>query len=219
MFATHQSAIAAFIAVGTDGWEDRAAPCYVSACFTVQCNTEKVLENIEDFAANGMASRQVNFKTRGDAVRAVHMGLHVPIFRAVDALIKAGDIVGALTTMATLPALGFPKASFTMQMIWGVGGCMDSHNIEDYGIKNLPKNDKKASYAANYARAQVYVDLVNSLGTSEQIWDRWCAVISAERPEIYATADDVSADHVRWIRAMHGALWRMPSSATTAHAA
>jgi len=81
-----------------------------------------------------------------------------------------------------IPGLNTAKAGFCCQLIGGLVGCMDSHNIKMYGLD--PKDfviDKKLSspkgIANNQRKVLGYVNLCHDHGT-ENLWNNWCNHLS-----------------------------------------
>jgi hypothetical protein len=84
----------------------------------------------------------------------------------------------------TIPGLGLPKAGFTCQLVAGLVGCMDVHNIRMYNldIKDLtlakdPKGDK--AKATNHNKIVNYVALCTDYGT-ENLWNSWCNFLATK---------------------------------------
>ena len=77
-----------------------------------------------------------------------------------------------------IDGLGLPKAGFCCQLIGGLVGCMDIHNIRRSGLdsKTLalaknPKGDK--AKATNLRKIRDYIRVCHEYGT-EELWNDWC---------------------------------------------
>ena len=80
--------------------------------------------------------------------------------------------------------LGLPKAGFVCQLVAGLVGCMDVHNIRRLGVDpktlSLSKKPKTANgIAANDNRIVDYVNLCHDYGT-EELWNTWCDFLSTK---------------------------------------
>jgi len=80
--------------------------------------------------------------------------------------------------------LGLPKAGFVCQLVAGLVGCMDVHNIRRLGVDpktlSLSKKPKTAKgIAANDKRIVDYVNLCHDYGT-EELWNTWCDFLSTK---------------------------------------
>lgn len=89
-----------------------------------------------------------------------------------------------MTIFLKIPGLGLPKAGFTCQLIAGLVGCMDVHNIRMYNLdaKALtlakdPKGDK--AKATNHNKIVNYIDLCTTYGT-ENLWNSWCNFLATK---------------------------------------
>lgn len=74
--------------------------------------------------------------------------------------------------------LGLAKAGFVCQLIYGVSACLDSHNIERFGI---PWSHMKSATFKNARTLKTrrkwiarYCDYVEKAGGCESLWDSWC---------------------------------------------
>lgn len=114
--------------------------------------------------------------------------------RLADALVRLfSDIHG----------IGWIKAGFAAQLLYGVSGCVDTHNLDRYGLNATTFKYRQGQTTKTKARrARAYNALVNKLGGTEELWDSWCAYVAkgtAIHNQGWASADDVSAEHVRAI--------------------
>lgn len=107
---------------------------------------------------------------------------------------------GLLRQFLEIPGLGIPKAGFCMQLIYGKVGCLDSHNIELYGLKPRAFRADGCNTATLAHRCALYVELCRQLGGSEALWDNWVRYTARLRPEYWQNAEHVSAYHVQAIR-------------------
>ena len=197
MYRNDQPAIASMVAVGEDGWENRAAGVALTALFTVKTQTQTVLkhtENFRDKAGNSI------YMQRRMLWGAIQRGEHVHAFRMARASIEVGDYARALLYLCALDGLGLAKAGFTLQMIWGVTGCIDTRNAEQFGVK-APKSVKSSSDKVAYEHAARYVALCDKLGGSEYLWDNWCMGVanSKEGKRYNGDGDALSREHTIWV--------------------
>lgn len=82
--------------------------------------------------------------------------------------------------------LGLAKAGFVCQLIYGVSACLDSHNIERFGIpyKHLKSATFKSARTLKTRRKWIsrYCDYVEQCGGTESLWDSWCEYVY-KRPD------------------------------------
>ena len=105
--------------------------------------------------------------------------------------------------------LGLAKAGFVCQLVYGVSACLDSHNIERFGIpyKHLKSATFKSARTLKTRRKWIsrYCDYVEQCGGTESLWDSWCKYVFG-RPDatgykmngnrtIYESAYHVSGLH------------------------
>lgn len=86
-----------------------------------------------------------------------------------------------LNLFTGIRGLGMAKAGFAAQLIYGVSACLDSHNIERFGIPaNQIKSDRLKKLKSNLRRAakiSQYCDFVDKCGGTESLWDSWCEYV------------------------------------------
>ncbi len=114
-----------------------------------------------------------------------------------------------LALFCEIPGLGFVKSGFAVQLLFGLAGCLDSHNLERFGInpnkvrssrfKNAKRPSQKRKVLAEY------LDYCETLGGASGLWDSWCKYLATRedphgvkfngnRP-LYDSAYHVSALH------------------------
>lgn len=111
------------------------------------------------------------------------------LFRELTALGDAGDDVALIVRLSKITGIQPVKAGFIVQLLWGRGGCIDTHNIDIYS-KVFPDMDdagdfnekkwsvsKKASEKKRIKAAKDYMrvlEMLNSRGiNSERLWAVW----------------------------------------------
>jgi hypothetical protein len=105
--------------------------------------------------------------------------------------------------LASLPGLGLVKGGFVAQLAFGLVGCLDTHNINRYGLK-------KSSFAAHaYKGARTpqtrhkivnrYLAVCSTLGGVQGLWDSWCEYVNTSTMfrGTYESAEHVSAMHCK----------------------
>ena len=109
-----------------------------------------------------------------------------------------------LKFFAGLPGLGLVKGGFMVQLCFGLSGCIDTHNINRFGL------DDKTFKAARFKGAKTdktrnaivraYHEIVDACGGCAALWDEWCEHVASRQPQNYDNAFDVSAIHVLAIK-------------------
>lgn len=114
---------------------------------------------------------------------------------ALDAWDRGGGAAELTAFFAALPGLGLVKAGFVAQLAFGVSGCLDSHNLERFGLSVWTFAHYKRRQERGRARmVERYVTEVEKRGGTAGLWDDWCAYV-AERDSKYKDAAHVSECH------------------------
>ena len=98
-----------------------------------------------------------------------------------------------------LVGFGPAKAGFACQLLYGVGACLDTHNLTRFGI--APSAVKASSYKRLKTRVKRekwltrYIDICARIGTCEHFWDSWCIYLAKAKPNTYSDPDHVSRLH------------------------
>ena len=114
-----------------------------------------------------------------------------------------------LALFCEIPGLGFVKAGFLVQCAFGLVGCLDSHNLERYGINPNKVRSSRFKNAKRPAQKRKvlaeYLDYCESLGGACALWDSWCSYLAERTDEtgakfngnkpLYESAEHVSALH------------------------
>lgn len=111
-----------------------------------------------------------------------------------------------LEYLAIMPGFGMVKAGFVAQLLFGRVGCIDTHNIDRFGLEwtasgSQPTWLKSSAYkerrpAARQALRQTYLALTRNQGGAEALWNGWCAYVAEKYPNQYESASYVSKLHV-----------------------
>lgn len=92
-----------------------------------------------------------------------------------------------------IPGIGLAKAGFLAQLLYGRAGCLDTHNLVRFGLKEF-KMDKGVKPETRQRHIARYLNATAMQGGPEQLWDSWCDYVG--RAQGYGTAEDVSAMHL-----------------------
>ena len=193
MYQRDQKAIADYVDVGADKWQDRAMSVALAAAFTMRCQTPKVLERFNK-AEGGYFYLQTK-----DIREEYYAGSHFRAFDMARAYVKVGDYPRALLALCELRGLGLAKSGFILQMIFGVVGCIDSENQKIYKVK-VPELKGSQSAKRRHELACEYVALCETIGGTESVWDKWCDYMAEKNPNVWDSGDAVSLEHQEWVR-------------------
>ena len=99
--------------------------------------------------------------------------------------------------------LGMAKAGFVCQLVSGLVGCMDVHNIKTYDIDPnslvLNKNlISKRGIENNDKKIKQYIKLCHDYGT-ENLWNSWCSMIADKYPKDFHDTNHVSELHYTYL--------------------
>ncbi len=103
-----------------------------------------------------------------------------------------------LAHLAGLYGLNVAKAGFACQLLYGVSGCLDSVNMERFGLPSGFCKGFSALRTPRGRRRRVsrYNGMVYKLGGTEYLWNSWCEIISVKYPTQFPTAYAASGHHV-----------------------
>ncbi len=99
--------------------------------------------------------------------------------------------------------LGLAKAGFVCQLVAGLVGCMDVHNIKTYGLdaKSLRINKNPTTELGiqnNREKLYKYINTCHEYGT-ENLWNSWCSMIAAKYPKDFIDGNHVSELHYTYL--------------------
>lgn len=96
-----------------------------------------------------------------------------------------------------VPGLGFVKAGFVLQIVWGLSGCIDSHNLTRFGIhpRKFDAPPPTQKFGTILRKCRAYNAMVRQIGGTAGLWNSWCAYVAENQPNTYASADTVSRLH------------------------
>ena len=105
---------------------------------------------------------------------------------------------------AGLPGLGLVKGGFMAQLAFGVGGCLDTHNIKRFGLnparfKACRFKDARTASTKNKIVSE-YLDYCRQSGGCALLWAEWCDYVATNQPKVYPGAAAVSALHVESLK-------------------
>ena len=92
-----------------------------------------------------------------------------------------------------VPGLGLAKSGFIVQMLYGMSGCIDTHNLTRFNLHR--RRFACGTKATDRRRIGEYNDMVGRLGGTARLWDEWCIYV-ADRDANYVDADHVSRLHL-----------------------
>ena len=103
-----------------------------------------------------------------------------------------------------IDGLGIAKAGFVCQLVAGLVGCIDVHNIRMYKVNpNLLKYNKNAKtprgVETNESRVFDYVDFCNRQYGTRNLWDSWCSFIADKYPNDFVDGFHVSELHYTFL--------------------
>lgn len=118
-------------------------------------------------------------------------------YGACSAFAAVDDVDGLVAYLSQCPGLGYAKGGFVAQLAFGVSGCLDSHNLAQYGIDPaVVRGGKSKRFATARRRAAAYNAACRALGGTAALWDRWCHYVAAQAGYGKALgAEGVSALH------------------------
>ena len=97
---------------------------------------------------------------------------------------------------SSIPMISTVKAGFITQMAIGKVGCLDSHNLDRYGVdkKRFHINDK-LGLVTKTRKIRDYIQVCKDLGGSRSLWNKWCNHIAKTYPNQFNNGFEVSKLH------------------------
>jgi len=197
-FETHQPLISRYALASPEGLADT----YRFTLATIQQPLFHVPEIVADFRDKGASSKWA-WGFKGDCLNwleASTSALYRHTVNLWEAYPNPDHLEGeALAYFATLPGLGLVKGGFFAQLVYGVGGCLDSHNVARFGLN--PQAFKASSFKAakrqstRNSRIALYRDLLSECGGAALLWAEWCAYVATRGTHNYQSAEHVSRLH------------------------
>lgn len=195
MYAEHQPLLSKLGRSGPDGW----ARIATFAMLTIRVHLH---DAVRDFP----------YVIRGELGRAYRSVWGWKHFGLADIVEKKADYYelcerqfqdtegeeledGLLHTLTSIPGIGCAKGGFIAQMIYGVSGCLDGHNLKRFEI---PYGRYKVAGTSCRRRSTLiteYNEVCRKLGGPQSLWDSWCCYV-ADRDANYVDADHVSRLHL-----------------------
>ena len=190
MFSTPQKAIADFALSSNVGLERTFRLVFLS----IRQPFHSMAKQMRDVDDNGLQSPYLfGWKRDGLAFVRANASTIRETLKAVPA--GYGD-AQALLEVATVPGLGLVKAGFVLQLVTGSAGCIDSHNLQRFGLNaNAFKYGSNASDALKRKKALAYLDACWKAGGCASLWNGWCDYVAAQQPKHWQSGFDVSAMH------------------------
>ena len=201
MFDTHCKSVQEYSQRNADNFGDTI----LMVALSIQQNWLGVGDQIADVRANKLESRFLwgnKIKTYEYLMSNKHM-----MFSQVKAVLNSSksDNEKAYSLMIIflrVDGLGIPKAGFCCQLIAGLVGCMDVHNIrmynlnaKDFTLNPKPKTDKASQ--ANRAKIENYIGLCADYGC-ENLWNSWCEFL-ATKSKRWQDGNHVSEVHYTYL--------------------
>lgn len=105
---------------------------------------------------------------------------------------QAEDDAALMRVFMRIPGIGFAKAGFLCQLLYGRVGCLDTHNLVRFGIPSRRFRSDLSARRVNKLTHE-YVRLCDSLGGCAQLWDGWCEYVGHREGD---SAEHISALHL-----------------------
>jgi hypothetical protein len=108
----------------------------------------------------------------------------------------AADLI--LPILASVPCLGPAKTGFVAQMVYGLSGCIDTHNLTRFSLPDRVFRGREARHSWPRVRATIrdYNAFCRKVGGTEALWDGWCTYLAERDPVNYPNAFRVSELHL-----------------------
>lgn len=190
MFSTHQKAISEF-ALGSNAGLERT---FRLVFLSIRQPFHTMHKQMQDVDNNGLQSHYL-FGWKRDGLAFVRANASA-LRETLKAVPEGYGDAQALLDVATVPGLGLVKAGFVLQLVTGSAGCIDSHNMQRFGLNvNAFKYGSNASAALKRKKALAYLDACWNAGGCASLWDGWCNHVAAQQTKHWRDGFHVSAMH------------------------
>ena len=201
MFNTHCKSVQEYSQRSANNMADTVLMVVLS----IQQNWLSVGEQMTDVRTNKLDSKFL----WGNKIKTYEylMSNKHKMFAQVNAVLNSGksydeQAFSLMTIFLRVDGLGLPKAGFCCQLIAGMVGCMDVHNIKLYDIdpkmlKLNPKPKTSKAIEANNSRTKTYIDLCHAYGC-DNLWNSWCENL-ATKSKRWQDANHVSEVHYTYL--------------------
>lgn len=201
MFNTHCKAVQEYSQRNANNMADTVLMVVLS----IQQNWLSVGEQMADVRANKLDSKFL----WGNKIKTYEylMSNKHKMFAQVKAVINSSKsydekAFSLMTIFLRVDGLGLPKAGFCCQLIAGMVGCMDVHNIKMYDIdpkmlKLNPKPKTAKAVESNNQRTRTYINLCHAYGC-DNLWNSWCENL-ATKSNRWQDANHVSEVHYTYL--------------------
>ena len=190
MFQTDQPPIAEY-ALSSDSGLERTLRFVL---LSIKQPFWKMAVQMRDVDSKGLESAYLfGWKRQG----LEHVRANASRLRAVLSAVPAGyGDADALLQVASVPGLGLVKAGFVLQLVTGSAGCIDSHNLQRFGLNaNAFKYGSTASPELKRKKALAYLDACRNAGGCAALWDGWCDYVAEQQPKRWTNGAEVSRLH------------------------
>ena len=134
-----------------------------------------------------------------------YLQLHKDALYAKVRDVRAGrrEVSSMLRHFLKVPGLGLAKAGFLAQLTTGTAGCLDSHNLERFGLQGESfRIRRRATDAAQIQeiddKISFYLAICDACGGARLLWDEWCHYVYHRRTQ-FRSAEDVSRRHYTYL--------------------
>jgi len=163
-----------------------------------------MLSNLRDFKENSVFIWGNKTNTYRYTTTHKHF-IHGSILAVINStnLTDHAKAISLMKIFLKIPGLNLAKAGFVCQLVAGLVGCMDIHNIKTYGVdaKSLEYNKNcKTSRGIDNNRKKLikYINLCHDYGT-ENLWNSWCSMIADKYPRDFVDSNHVSELHYTYL--------------------
>lgn len=204
MYDTDQALIGAYARTSPENM----GRVYKFVIATIQQPLETVAVAMADFEELGSDSRFA-FSSKATALDWMAEGDNLETLYATAILLwneapNDDEAEHALLDLfASCPGLGLVKGGFMVQLIFGLAGCLDTHNIIRLGLTpsrfaaSRYKGAKRA--ATRHMIREEYLEACRGAGGVMHLWNDWCLFVADLRPGRWADGEAVSRYHAELI--------------------
>ena len=101
--------------------------------------------------------------------------------------------------LTQVDGLGVAKAGFVMQLMFGVSGCMDVHNLRKYDVPaSVLSVSPSMKQGTRQSKVRQYNLICHEIGTDE-LWNQWCQFIANKYPTKWVDGNHVSMVHYTYL--------------------
>lgn len=195
MFAEHQPQLAKLGRHSADGFERVATFVLLTIRMPLReaCLDYKALRTGADRVKSLFGSKHAGLAHIREHAAEILERLEY-VYETAESDDDAADAM--LAIVMEIPGIGLAKGGFILQILYGISGCIDTHNLTRFELTETTFKLRKDALPRTQSKLRrKYNEFCHRIGTAT-LWDDWCAFMAANDPVNYHNPEFVSSLHL-----------------------